>query len=97
MFILTKKKKKKSIQYYDPELHANASFQADIKTMMYRCSGGQGQEIKETGLQADRKEKILKNFINISGNFITMHNFHLFPLFLNKKQPLRIWCAFCPF
>lgn len=82
---------------YDPELHAIASFQADIKTMMYRCSGGQGQEIKETGLQAYRKEKSLKNFINISGNFITVHNFHLFPLFLNKKQPLQILCAFCPF
>lgn len=36
---------------------------------------------KETGLSRRQKEKILKNFININGNFITVHNFHLFPLF----------------
>lgn len=33
---------------------------------------------KESGLQASREERILKNFIIISGNFITVLSFSFF-------------------
>lgn len=35
-----------------------------------------------------QKREDWETFVNVSGNFITVPNFHLFPLFLNKKQPL---------